>query len=52
MPERGDDTKRRKIGSELRHSVHTLKRVACLSSKDRCAVLHTLKEKELARGRI
>ena len=26
IPERGDDTKRRKIGGELRNSVHTLKR--------------------------
>lgn len=43
--ESGVGSKRRKIGGELRHSVHTLKKVARLSSKDRNAVLHTLEEK-------
>lgn len=43
--EEGVGTKRRKIGGELRHSIHTLKKVACLSSKDRCDVLSTLKKK-------
>jgi hypothetical protein len=40
-----DGTKHRKIGGELRHTVHTLKKVARLSSKDRNAVLCTLKKR-------
>jgi len=49
--EEGVDTKRRKIGGELRHTVLTLKKMARLSSKDRSAVLKTLEKKELVRGR-
>jgi hypothetical protein len=41
--EGGVGSKRRKIGGELRHSVHTLKKVVRLSSKDTCVVLHTLR---------
>jgi hypothetical protein len=36
--------KRRKVGGTLRHSVHTLKKVALLPSKDRSAMLHDLKK--------
>lgn len=42
--EEGVGTKRRKIGGELRHLVYTLKKVARLSSKDRCDVFSTLKK--------
>lgn len=45
IPEGGVDSKQRKIGGELRHSVHTLKKVAHLSSKYRWALLHTLKKR-------
>jgi len=44
-PEEGVSTKHRKIGGELCHTVHTLKKVARLSSKDRRAVLKTLKKR-------
>lgn len=46
----GDGLKRRKIGGDLRHTVHTLKKVTRLSSKDRNVVLHTLKKR--ARKRV
>ena len=43
--EGGEGTKRQKIGGELRHTIHTLKKVARMSSKDRDAVLRTLKKR-------
>jgi len=52
IPEGGVGAKRRKIGGELRHTVHTLKKVARLSSKERCAVLKTLKKRARKRNNI
>jgi hypothetical protein len=43
--EGGVSSKRRKISGELRHLVHTLKKVARLSSKDRYDVLQTLRKR-------
>ena len=43
--EGGEGTKRQKIGGELRHTIHTLKKVAHMSSKDRNVVLRTLKKR-------
>ena len=40
-----DGSKRRKIGGGLRHPIHTLKKVARLSCKDRRAVLKALKSR-------
>jgi len=45
VPEGDVGSKRKKIGGELRHSVHTLKKVARLSSKDRREILNTLKKR-------
>jgi hypothetical protein len=38
-------SKRKKVGGSLRHSIHTLKKVARLPAKDQLAVIHCLKKR-------
>lgn len=44
-PVEGECAKRKKVGGTLRHSVHSLKKVARLPSKDRSAIMHALKKR-------